>query len=54
MRARGLEHELFGADAVKRDLQQRVAAHRRDGKDHAAAKRLMADLIAGIELQKRR
>ena len=38
---RSICHQLLGADAVERDFQQRVAAHRNNAQHHAAPERLV-------------
>ena len=38
--------QLFGADFVKRDFEQRIVRHRRGGNDETRAERLVQDSIA--------
>ena len=38
--------QLFGADFIKRDFEQRIVRHRRGGNDETRAERLVQDSIA--------
>ena len=54
MYPRRFQHQFFGADRIKRHLDERIAAHGYNGDDHTVAERLVVDLIAGSKLQQRR
>lgn len=54
MYPRCFQHQFFGADRIKRHLDERIAAHGYDGDDHSIAEGLVVDLIARGELQQRR
>ena len=48
---RRLEHQLFGADAVKGHLHQRIAAHGPHADDHARSESRVLHAVAGLQLQ---
>ena len=54
MYPRRFQHQLFGANGIKRHLKQRIAAHRGDGDDQSVTERLVVDLVAGGKLKQRR
>ena len=51
MSGSGLGHQLLGADVIKGNFQQRVAAHFHDGDHHTLAKSGMGNHIALIKIQ---
>ena len=54
MYPRRFQHQLFGANGIKRHLKQRIAAHRGDGDDQSVTERLVVDVVAGGKLKQRR